>query len=303
MSSIQQAVEGLRGDHRSGASALSRRVAEALAEFAARTPASTPDELMQGLRGAARALAEARPSMRALANTAGQIVAVAAQPPLPAEVGDLHARVTRAAREVLEGWEAAARAIAGHARQLLPETVLTYSYSSTVLTVLLQRRPRRVVVPESRPLYEGRRLASELLEAGIAPTLITDAQVGCFMSNIGAVLVGADAVLADGALINKAGTYLLALAAHRDRVPFYVACESLKVCAETEEPSPLEEKEPQEVWPEAPSGLAVRNIYFDRTPPDLVSAIITEEGALRAEELGPLVERARRYRRALEDAP
>ncbi|MGB6838443.1 MAG: hypothetical protein WBF66_12175, partial [Dehalococcoidia bacterium] len=72
MSSIQQAVEGLRGDHRSGASALSRRVAEALAEFAARTPASTPDELMQGLRGAARALAEARPSMRALANTAGQ---------------------------------------------------------------------------------------------------------------------------------------------------------------------------------------------------------------------------------------
>ena len=303
MSSIQQAVEGLKDDRRSGASELSRRLAEALAKFAEQAPASTPDELMQGLRGAARALAEARPSMRALANTADQIVAVAAQPPLPAEVGDVRARVAQAAREALEGWEAAARAIAGHASHLLPETVLTYSYSSTVLTVLLQRRPRQVVVPESRPLCEGRRLASDLLEAGIASTLITEAQVGLLMSNVRAVLVGADAVLADGAVINKAGTYLLALAAHRDRVPFYVACESLKVCADTEDLPPLEEKEPQEVWPEAPSGLAVRNVYFDRTPPDLVSAIITEEGALRPEELDPLVERARRYQRALDDAP
>jgi translation initiation factor 2B subunit (eIF-2B alpha/beta/delta family) len=303
VNSIQQAVEGLQGDRRSGASALSRRLAEALAEFAAQAPASTPDELLESLRGAARALAEARPSMLAMANTAGQIVAVAARPPLPTEVGELRARVTRAARGVLDVWEAAAQAVAGHASQLLPESVLTYSYSSTVLTVLLQRRPRQVVVPESRPLYEGRTLASELLAAGIPSTLITDAQVGYFMSSTGAVLVGADAVLADGAVINKAGTYLLALAAHRESVPFYVACESLKVCAETEEPSPPEEKEPHEVWPEAPNGLAVRNVYFERTPPDLVSAIITEEGALRPEELGPLVERARRYQRALKDTP
>ncbi len=303
MNTIQRAVEDLRADRRSGASALSRRVAEALSAFAEGAPAGTPHELMRGLREAARALADARPSMRALANTAGKIVAAASGPPLPAEVADLRARVAQAAREVLEGWETAARAIAGHAGPLLPDTVLTYSYSSTVLTVLLQTRPRRVIVPESRPLCEGRTLASDLLEAGIASTLITDAQAGCLMSSAGAVLVGADAVLPDGAVVNKAGTYLLALAAHRDRVPFYVACESLKVCADTRDLSPVEEKEPQEVWPEAPAGLAVRNVYFDRTPPDLVSAIITEEGALRPDELGPLVERARRYRQALEDAP
>jgi translation initiation factor 2B subunit (eIF-2B alpha/beta/delta family) len=117
------------------------------------------------------------------------------------------------------------------------------------------------------------------------------------------VLVGADAVLANGSLINKVGTTLIALSARRHAVPFYVACETLKVCAEMEEPFPSEEKEPEEVWPDAPAAVTVRNVYFECTPTGLVSAIITEQGVFRPDALDPLVEQARRYAQALHGPP
>ena len=121
------------------------------------------------------------------------------------------------------------------------------------------------------------------------------------MSQAEAVLVGADAVLADGAVVNKAGTYLLALAAQDHRLPFYVACESLKVSGEHvwRAPVALEEKEPEEVLPKSMSGVRVRNVYFDRTPAVLVTSVITEDGVFRSEGIGGLVERARRYAAAL----
>lgn len=297
MSDLSAVVRELEGDRTSGASALSQRLTQGLADFVREAAATDPSDLLEQLRQAALALAAARPSMRALANTAGLIVAAAAEPPpdLPA----LRQRVLQAIQQVIEGWDTAAESIASRALNLLPDSVLTYSYSSTVLAALKHRRPTRIVVCESRPLYEGRGLAAELSATGLHPTVITDAQAGYFVSNIGAVLVGADAVLADGSLVNKVGTTLIALAARRQGVPLYVACESLKVCAEVEEHFPSEEKEPEEVWADAPAAVTVRNVYFERTPADLVSAIITEQGVFRPDGLEPLVERARQYAEAL----
>jgi translation initiation factor 2B subunit (eIF-2B alpha/beta/delta family) len=139
-----------------------------------------------------------------------------------------------------------------------------------------------------------------MARAGIAVTLVTDAQGPLFISQVEAALVGADGVLADGSLVNKVGTYPLALAARQCDVPFYAACESLKISSrESWTEGDAEEGDPSEVLPEPPPGVAFRNVYFERTPSELLTAIITEEGAFSPKELSPLVERARRRLAAL----
>ena len=300
---IEQAVEELRADRTSGASALSRRAAQALAQMAQETPASSPRELLRRLKDAAVALAAARPSMVAVANTVGLLLADAQNQGDRGDLASLRGYVAGRAHEIEELWQASVEAITANAAPLLPSVVMTHSYSSTVFGALTAEtsRDRRVIVCEGRPLYEGRRLAQDLAAAGVAVTLITDAQAGAFMAEAAAVLVGADAVLADGSIVNKAGTYLLALAAHDHRVPFYVACETLKVSAEDIWGAAVapEEKEPDEVLPEPMPGVSVRNVYFDRTPAQFVTAIITEDGVFRPKEIGGLVERARRYAAAL----
>lgn len=303
MDDVARAVEELRADHASGASALSRRAARALAQAAQKAPASAPRELLQRLKEAAVALAGARPSMVAVANTVGLLLADARDQGGRADVGSLRRYVADRAQQIEELWQGTLGVIAANTAPLLPSVVMTHSHSSTVLSSLTAEAAsdRRVIVCEGRPLLEGRRLARELAAAGLDVTLITDAQAGALMAEAEAVLVGADAVLADGSVVNKAGTYLLALAAHDHHLPFYVACETLKVSAERVWGGAvaLEEKEPEEVLPEDIPGVSVRNVYFDRTPASLVTAIITEDGVFRPQGIGGLVERAKRYAAAL----
>lgn len=298
---LVSAVASLRADRRSGASALSRQLAAALETWAQVAPATSRQKFLAGLREAARRLAQARPSMLALAQVAGLLVETAADAPPDEAIDVPRRRVQEAAREVSDGWEKASEAIAVYATGLLPPTVLTHSYSSSAIAGLRARRPDRVVVCESRPLLEGLATARELTAAGIAVTLVTDAQGPLFLSQVEAVLVGADGVLADGSVINKVGTYPLALAADARGVPFYVACESLKISARQGWTDvDAEESDLREVLPHAINGVTARNVYFERTPARLVTALITDEGVLRPDELGPLVDRARRRAQVLE---
>src|SRR5207302_6151772 len=112
----------------------------------------------------------------------------------------------------------------------------------------------------------------------------TDAQADIFLSQCHAVVVGADTILANGDVLNKAGTALLAWAARGHGLPFYVLCETLKISPRrwvdhnaahlAENLAMLEEKEAEEVLEQPISGVVVHNFYFDRTPYRLVSGIV-----------------------------
>ena len=112
------------------------------------------------------------------------------------------------------------------------------------------------------------------------------------MPEAAAVLVGADTVFSNGAVVNKVGTCALALLARNARIPFYVATETLKVAPG--QPGAAEQA-PKERQP----GLAIPTVYFDLTPPRLVTALITEEGVFAPKDIRPLARRARQYRKAL----
>jgi methylthioribose-1-phosphate isomerase len=147
-----------------------------------------------------------------------------------------------------------------------------------------------VIANETRPYLQGARLTAwELMQEGIAVTLITDATSGYLMTRgeIDAVIVGADRVAANGDVANKIGSYMLSVLAKRHGIPFYVACPLSSIDQQIANGSriPIEERPGDEVlgfgetrW--APSGVAVRNPAFDVTPAELVSALITERGVV-----------------------
>jgi len=145
----------------------------------------------------------------------------------------------------------------------------------------------KVLVPETRPALQGARLtAFELVRDRIACTLISDTAVGYMMSQgrIDCVIVGADRITRDGYVFNKIGTYQEAVLANRHGLPFYpTAPRSTFDLSQTHDRVIIEERGPEEVVEirgrrVAPRGIPVANPAFDMTPPELVTALITDRG-------------------------
>ncbi len=147
-----------------------------------------------------------------------------------------------------------------------------------------------VIATETRPLLQGARLTVwELVKEGIRVKLITDNMVGYLMSKgvIKKVVVGADRITRDGYVANKIGTYTIAVLADRHSIPFYVAAPTSTFDLSLEGPSiPIEERDPEEVRTVlgkiriTVEDVEVYNPAFDVTPPELVTAIVTEKGVI-----------------------
>lgn len=291
--SLARGIAVIAADREHGASWLARRGAALLAEASAHGSAKDSARRLTQLRAATRRLVAARPSMAAVANTAARIWLAAADAhdagASPTEtLTALHAEAERLATL----WDDAARAIGDAAIPVLAGRLYTHSRSGTVERVLsrlaVERaqsgQPAEIVASTSYPGFEGRAAASALAEAGWRVTLVADAACGVFVSQVAAVVCGADSVLGDGRVVNKVGTYPLALAAHAAGVPFYVLCETLKIAA-PDFALTLEQMSPEEILPTRVPGVTARNPYFDITPAEDVTAIFTERGRLTPSQL------------------
>jgi methylthioribose-1-phosphate isomerase len=147
-----------------------------------------------------------------------------------------------------------------------------------------------VLVPETRPYLQGARLTAwELHQDQIPLTLITDNMVGHFLrtGKVGAVVVGADRIAANGDTANKIGTYGIAVLAKENNVPFYVAApvSTLDLSLTSGDEIPIEERSAQEVTHMAGVSIAppvhAAHPAFDVTPARYITAIITERGVAR----------------------
>ncbi len=202
--------------------------------------------------------------------------------------------------------EAACRAMGAHGAALLGPgaRVLTHCNAGSLATVSYgtalgvvraahaQGRLAHVWVDETRPRLQGARLTAwELQQAGIPCTVIADNMAASFMRRglIDAVIVGADRIAANGDTANKIGTYGLAVLARAHGLPFYVVAPTSTVDLALPDGSaiPIEERAAEEMTHLGgrgltPAGVPVANPAFDVTPQDLISAIVTEQGVLRA---------------------
>ncbi len=165
-----------------------------------------------------------------------------------------------------------------------------------------QGKQVHVLVDETRPRLQGSRLTAwELDQYGIPYHIITDSSAGYFLASgeVQKVLFGADRAAANGDVANKIGTYMLALAAHANRVPVYAVLptSTIDLTAPDGAAIPIEQRDPLEVLslsyqgqPAAPSGARALNPAFDITPHRLLTAIVTEYGVI----LPPYVRNLRR---------
>ncbi|WP_097885266.1 S-methyl-5-thioribose-1-phosphate isomerase [Streptomyces sp. st140] len=172
---------------------------------------------------------------------------------------------------------------------------------AVALRVHRQGRLRRLWVDETRPLLQGARLtAYEAARNGLAYSLLTDNAAGSLFAagEVDAVLIGADRIAADGSVANKVGSYPLAVLAKYHHVPFIVVAPTTTVDLETPDGTSIvvEQRSGKEVTeltsPQdlsagggggivvAPLGAPAYNPAFDVTPPELITAIVTEEGAI-----------------------
>jgi methylthioribose-1-phosphate isomerase len=177
-----------------------------------------------------------------------------------------------------------------------------------IRTAVGQGRQIQVLVPETRPYLQGARLTAwELQQDGIPLTLITDNMVGHFLktSQVGAIIVGADRIAANGDTANKIGTYQIAVLAGEHKIPFYVAApiSTFDLSIPSGEHIPIEERPAEEVTHIQGVRIApdvhVANPAFDVTPARLVTAIITEQGVAWP----PYGESLRRLADSAETAP
>ncbi len=201
---------------------------------------------------------------------------------------------------------AANQAMGRHGATLMPASggVLTHCNAGALATcgygtalgviraAIEQGKKIHVYADETRPFLQGSRLTAwELMKDGIPTTVISDNMAGAMMNQgkIGAIVVGADRIAANGDVANKIGTYTVAVLAKEHSIPFYVAAPFSTIDLDTPDGSkiPIEQRNPREVTHFAgkavtPEGVEIENPAFDVTPARFVTAIITERGIVRA---------------------
>jgi methylthioribose-1-phosphate isomerase len=285
-----------------GAPALGVAAAYGLALAAIASPANDCGSLLADLRRAAGVLAATRPTAVNLTWALRRVLTAAEAAP-DAEAAR-QAALAEARRIHHEGLEADRR-LSELGADLIPDgaAVLTHCNTGalatagygTALGVLRaaheQGKRIRVYATETRPLLQGARLTAwELLREGIPATLIVDSAAGGLLRRgiVSCVVVGADRIAANGDVANKVGTYGLAVLAHENGVPFYVAAPSSTVdlSLASGDDIPIEERAPEEVTTfagrrVAAEGIQVANPAFDVTPHRYLTAIITERGIAR----------------------
>jgi ribose 1,5-bisphosphate isomerase len=215
------------------------------------------------------------------------------------KVEELSQNVTASANNFLEDLEDSKEHIAeiGAKRIRNGSIVFTHCHSSTVIRLLAKAKANgknfKVICTETRPAFQGRITAKELVEMDVETTFIVDSAARTFIGNVDLVIVGADAITSEGNVINKIGTSSIAILAHEAKKPFYVVSELLKFDPEAlqGECEKIEQRNPAEVWNEAPEKLRLLNPAFDVTPNKYIHGLICEEGVIAPQSVVEVMRR------------
>jgi len=283
-----------------GAPLIGVAAAYGLALTAYHSKAKERKELLKELEISADILRQSRPTAVNLFWAVNRVLNKAKE--ARGDVKALVEVVVKEAQKIAEEDVEINRQIGEHGSKLIDDgdVILTHCNAGSLATVdygtalgvirtaWKQGKQIKVIATETRPKLQGARLtAFELKRDGIPVTLIIDGTVGYAMSKglIKKVIVGADRIVRD-AVINKIGTYTIAVLAREHEIPFYVAAPTSTFdLGHTSKDVIIEERKPREVTHFcsqriAPKGVGVLNPAFDVTPIEFISAIISEAGVL-----------------------
>ena len=284
---IHDTAEKIRKLQVQGARNVAIAAVKAIQTQAQQTNAKTKTQFLSELKEAQTIFAAARETEPLMRNAVRWII-TQTQDAKTEKVAELTRLAVSAADQFLKDLENSKEQIAeiGAKRIRDGSVVFTHCHSSTVTRLLAKAKEDgknfRVICTETRPAFQGRITAKELVDLGIETTFIVDSAARTFMGKVDLVVVGADAITSEGNVVNKIGSSAIAVLAREARVPFYVVSELLKFDPETlmGECEKIEQRSPAEVWSEAPAKLDVRNPAFDVTPNRYIHGIVCEEGII-----------------------
>ncbi|MBO8174328.1 MAG: ribose 1,5-bisphosphate isomerase [Thermococcus sp.] len=291
---VYEIAEKIKNMEIRGAGKIARSAALALQIQAEKSKAKTADELWKELKEAAKLLHSTRPTAVSLPNALRYVMyrgKIAYQG--GADLEQLKFIVINAAKEFIHNSEKAIERIAEFGAKRIEDgdIIMTHCHSKAAISVMKKAweegKEIKVIVTETRPKWQGKLTAKELAEAGIPVIYVVDSAARHYMKMTDKVVMGADSITANGAVINKIGTALIALTAKEHRIWVMIAAETYKFHPETmlgqlveiemRDPYEVIPKEELETWPK---NIEVWNPAFDVTPPEYVDVIITEKGVI-----------------------
>ena len=298
----EEAAAAIREMRVRGAPAIGVTAAYALAMAARDLPQTGRPAFLDALAAAAEHIGAARPTavnlrwaLDRLLHKAQSIPDVAAIPPALLAEADAVRQEDEAVNRRMGEW---GRELLSGARSVLTHcntgALATSGYGTAlgVIRAAWESGQRFAVFnTETRPWLQGARLTSwEFRQLGIPATLVVDSAAGMLLQQgrVDCVITGADRVAANGDAANKIGTYSLAVLAHENRIPFYIAAPTSTIDLNLPDGAAIqiEERAPEEITrfqgvPTAPEGVAAYNPSFDVTPCRYISGIVTEAGIAR----------------------
>lgn len=301
MADIAPSVEETAADIDSmeirGAATIAKAAAAALRDQAAASDADTPEAFRAELRAAARHLDETRPTAVSLPNALRFVL----QGMRGETVDELRRHTINRADTFRRDLDQAQNrlGLVGANRIRNGDVIMTHCHSTDALAcveaALEQGKEFSAIVKETRPRNQGLITAKQLRQWGVPVTLIVDNAASRYLPDVDQVLVGADSIAADGAVINKIGTRGLSIAAREHNVNVMVAAQSIKLDPATfaGHAVDIEMRDESEVIDRADRAeigdVSVDNPAFDVTPARYVDAIVTEHGQFPPESIVTLM--------------
>ncbi len=289
----ENVLKAIREDNTSGASELVHRAVQCLILFSETSEDPSPSRFKKDLLDFMHRLISSQPAMAPFLNLANVVLTRIED---AEDVEGIKEAIGEAASAFLRGLREIPRRISIHTISLLSgrDGILTHSFSSTVFEAIRfaansGRGGLRVICTESRPALEGVNLAKKLAAEGVKVHLAPDSAAPSLLREVDLVLTGGDALSPSG-LVNKIGTYGLGIVARANGVPFYALCGTDKILTEgLAHRLRIEPKDPGEVLPTPHPGVEVINHYFDTTPIEFLSGVVTEEGVWQRDQLNRFV--------------
>jgi len=286
---VEEIIRKIKAKEIAGADDTAIASAKALSILAKRSEAKTAKEFQKEVNYIANRLIDARPSSSSLRNCVSSVIREV-EAAGDVKFVNLRNLVEASASKFVERINEAKSRIGeiGSKRIRDGDVILTHGFSTTVLAILKkvaeEGKSVHVFVTEARPKFEGREMAQKTSELGLPVTLIVDSAVRVFINDFDHVLIGAEAIAVNGAVISKVGAAAVATLAHETRVRTLVAAGTYKLSPETVigELVEIEEGDRRQVLDSEISAkmknVDVRNPLYDVTPPQYIDAIITEKG-------------------------
>lgn len=280
-------VRRVAADRESGASQIAHDCAHALIAYLEQEQPETSSRLSSDLWWLTCEILAGQPLMAPVVRILNRalLLSGAAEDPVMSRQ-----RLREYAAGYFSDGQQVARRLVEVASEILPQggTVLTLSHSAAVAGALAfaveQGCRLQVICLESRPNYEGRVLAAWLSQRGLDVTVVVDAAANDGLLHSDLFVVGADSLTEQG-VVNKTGTALVAAAAYTLKVPAYVVADQTKIWPACLGLPDFSDHPPTEVWEDAPTGITIKNRYFDLTPWTYWSGVVTETGLLDEQEV------------------